>query len=53
MAAECQFISALSQLSTYTDQTSGPIQKEEEEKGRVMPEGGHVGQGHLNYVSLV
>lgn len=52
MPAECQSTCALTQLSTYKDQTSGPIKKEEE-KGKVMPEDGHVGQGHLNYVSLV
>ena len=51
--AECQSICALTQLSTYKDQTSGPTKKEEEEKGKVMPEDEHVGQGHLNYVSLV
>lgn len=41
---------ALTQLSSYKDQISGPIKKEEEEKGKVMPEDGHTGQGHLNYL---
>lgn len=37
-------------LNLEKDQTSSPI-KEEEEKGKVMPEDGHGGQWHLNSVS--
>lgn len=36
MPAVCQSIRALTQLSTYKDQTSGPIKTEEEEK-EVIP----------------
>lgn len=53
MPTECPSSRALTQLSSYKDQISGPIKKEEEEKGKVMPEDGHTGQGHLNYLSLV
>lgn len=51
MPAQYQSICALIQLSIYRNQISGPIKREEEEKGKVMPEDGHTGQQHLNYVS--
>lgn len=37
MPAVCQSIRALTQLSTYKDQTSGPIKTEEEEEKEVIP----------------
>lgn len=53
MPAEHQSVCALTWLSTYKDQTSKHLKKEKEEKGKVMPEDRHVGQGDLNYVFLL
>lgn len=50
MHAECQSIYALTQLSTFKDQTSTPTKKKEKEE--VMPKDRHLREVHLNFASL-